>query len=223
MEVAKVLKLWYKNWKMNRINMDDLIMVCKRIVICLAIIFSLLIFHLTFANDQCAKEKSCFPVGCKATGYKFDFYNLVFNPSTRKYPQTIYFITNISNRPVYMLQVHDGSEPYIIYMNGLINPNTWSVLSVGEEKVKFICTNYNKDKRDHRVISCKDALRVCEFSRSRFGTNHRGTYWLAMNQVRDAAVRIARFHGILLSDPKHMEAQIKNEMGDNPEEQRLNI
>ncbi|MGD9152794.1 MAG: enhanced entry protein [Gammaproteobacteria bacterium] len=193
-------------------------MMCKRIIICLVIIFGLLTFNLTLANNQRVKQKLRFPVGCKPTGYKFDFYNVVFKPSALRYSQTVYFIRNVSGRPVYMLQVHDGSEPYIIYMNGLIVPNKWSVLSVSEDQVKYICTNYTKANRNHRVINCQNALNICEFSRSRFGTNHRGTYWLTMNQSREAAVRITRFHGILLSDPRQIEAQIKNEIGDNPEE-----
>ncbi|MGD9107658.1 MAG: enhanced entry protein [Gammaproteobacteria bacterium] len=193
-------------------------MICKRIIIYLAIVFSLLTFSLTLANSQRAKAKSRFPAGCRPIGYKFDFYNVIFDPSTIRYSQTVYFIKNISNRPVYLLQSSNGSEPYILYSNGLISPNKWSVLSVSEDQVKYICTNFSRANREHRVINCQNVLSICEFSRSRFGTNHRGTYWLTMNKARKTAVNITRFHGILLSDPRQIEAQIKNEMGDDLEE-----
>lgn len=178
------------------------------IIICFTIIFSCLIFNAASANKKQPEKKIRFPVGCKQMGYKFDLYNVIFEPSTKKYSQTIYFIRNKSlNMVIHLLQANDGSEPYIIHIDGNIYPNKWSVLAVSEHKIKYICTSYNKRYDDYRVLNCQDVLDICEFPRARFGTNHRGTYWLTLNQSRRSATNIARFHGVLLTDPKQMEKQ----------------
>jgi len=183
----------------------------KRIFIYLATILCCLIINSALANKKNARtnKEMRFPVGCKPFGYKFDLYNVIFTPSTKKYSQTIYFIKNISNKTVHLLQASDGNDPYILHINGSIAPHKWSVLSVSEHSIKFICTNYNKRSRDHQVINCQNVLRICEFSRSRFGTNHRGTYWLTLSKSRRSAVNITRFHGVLLSDPKQREEDIE--------------
>lgn len=184
-------------------------MLYKRILIYFTIITCCLITNSAIAikkNTQINKKTS-FPVGCKPFGYKFDLYNVIFIPSKRKNSQTIYFIKNISNKTVCLLQSNDGSNPYIIHIDGNIAPHKWSVLSVSEKKIKFICTNYNTHKNDHRVINCQNVLRICEFSRSKFGTNHRGTYWLTLNQSRKAAINITRFHGVLLFNHSQTETE----------------
>lgn len=182
-------------------------MIHKRILIYCAIIFCSLLFNSASAIKAQKKNKIRFPIGCKQLGYKFDFYNVIFTPSNKVYPQTVYFIKNISNRTIRMLHVHNGDEPYIVHVDGTIAPNRWSVLAVSEPKIKYVCTNYNKRKNDHRVINCKNILDICEFPRARFGTNHRGTYWLAVNQSRRSAVRATRYHGVLLTDHRQPQEQ----------------
>ncbi len=168
------------------------------------IICSCLIFNANAAKKT-TKKTIRFPVGCHKIGYKFDLYNVIFTPSNKKYSQTAYFIHNISNRTVYMLQANDGSEPYIVHIDGNIDPNRWSVLAVSESDIKYVCANYDKANGDYRVISCQGVLDICEFPRAKFGTNHRGTYWLTLNKSRKSAVNAARWHGVLLTDHKQME------------------
>ncbi len=168
------------------------------------IICSCLILNATAAKKP-TKKTIRFPVSCKLMGYKYDLYNVIFTPSNKKYSQTAYFIHNISNRTIYMLQVNDGSEPYIVHVDGNIDPNRWSVLAVSDHRIKYICTNYDKRNNDYRVINCHGMLDICEFPYAKFGTNHRGTYWLTLNKSRKAAVRTARWHGVLLVDRKQTE------------------
>jgi hypothetical protein len=192
----------------------------KYIFIYLTIILCCLIINPALAGKKNARTKKemRFPVGCKQSGYKFDLYNVIFTPSTKKYSQTIYFIKNISNKAVHLLQASDGNDPYILHIDGKIASHRWSVLSVSEHRIKFICTNYNKRKNDRQVINCQNVLRICEFSRSRFGTNHRGTYWLTLSKSRRSAVNITRFHGVLLSDPRQIEEDIEKNMEKYTEE-----
>jgi hypothetical protein len=178
---------------------------CKRIIICLTILISCFICCNNIALAKTRDNKyNRFPGGCEPRGYKFDLYNVIFIPSSQRhsYSQTVYFIHNVSNATVHLLQASNGDKPYIIHVNGSISPKTWSVLSVSEPKIKYICTNYDRYNQDHRVINCQNVLDICEFPYTRFGPNHHGTYWLTLNRSRNSAVRATRFHGILLIDHK---------------------
>ena len=177
-------------------------MMTKRIIIYLTIIFSCLFSHPLFAKNNQPKENIRFPIGCKPMGYKFDLYNVIFRPSNKMYSQTVYFILNKSNMIIHLLQVSNGNELYLVHIDGNIYPNKWSVLAASETEIKYICTQYNEYKDDHRVLNCQKVLDICEFPRARFGTNHRGTYWLTLNQSLISALKVARFHGVLLTDPK---------------------
>lgn len=165
-----------------------------------AIIIGLMI-NPALANNNNHKKTIRFPIGCKKMGYRFDLYNVLFTASNQRKSQTVYFIHNISQKPVQLLQSVTGNEPYTLYINGKINPNRWSVFAVSGRNLKYTCTHYNQSRKQHRVINCRHVLEICEFPKTRFGTNHRGTYWLAFNQSRKSAVDLARFHGILLTDP----------------------
>lgn len=180
-------------------------MIRKVIIIVLGIVCIYLIFNPVIAGKKNTQEETKFPIGCVHSGYKFDLYNIILTPSTKEYPQTIYFIRNKSNQEIYMLQAHNGHDSYVIHVDGSIRPLRWSVLAVSEPKLKYICASYDKRKQEHRVLNCKNVLELCEFPRARFGTNHRGTYWLTLNQSRTGAVRVARYHGVLLTDPKQMQ------------------
>jgi len=174
----------------------------RHYVIVLVMLLSCLMIFGTLAKKKQSEKRIRFPVYCKQMGYKFDLYNVVFSPSTKQYSQTIYFIHNISKREVRLLQSRDGNDPFIMHINGQVAPNRWSVFAVSGGQVKYICTNYSKRTKKHRVVNCQEVLDICEFPRARFGTNHRGTYWLTFNQSRKSAVNVARYHGVLLSDPK---------------------
>jgi hypothetical protein len=172
-----------------------------RKIIVLLMVFGL-IANPVFARRKQIKKEKRYPTGCMQMGYKFDLYNVVFNPSNKKYGQTIYFLHNTSHKPVYMFHANDKNHSYVVHVNGYIFPNMWSVLAVSEHKIKYICTNYSRRASNHRIINCKHVLRVCEFPYAKFGTNHRGTYWLVLNRGRKSAERAARYHGVLLVDNK---------------------
>ena len=91
------------------------------------------------------------------------------------------------------------NKAYLVYTNGNVRPNQWSVIAVAKSNMKFTCANYDKRKRAHHVVSCKSVLDICEFPRAHFGANHRGTYWLIFNETKREAMRIAKDYGIWLN------------------------
>ncbi|AAO90650.1 enhanced entry protein [Coxiella burnetii] len=144
-----------------------------------------------------------YPYGCYPMGYKFNYYNLILQPTGRYHPQTIYFIHNVSKQAISLFQARSNDEPYIIHINTTIAPNAWSVLATDEKKVKYICTNGGNDILKLKIINCSKVLDICEFPRTRFGDNNRGNYWAVENiGSSTAAVSAIRWYGILLIDPK---------------------
>lgn len=152
-------------------------------------------------SDEDPTDKLRYPIGCTQMGYTFDLYNVIFTPTAKFHPQTLYFVHNISNRPVTMLQTRTGTEQFVIYNNTTIAPNRWSALAMDEKSSKYICSD-SKGNETRVPIQCKKVLDICEFASSRFGTNHRGNYWLPYNNTMGGAKRQAERHGILLYDPK---------------------
>lgn len=101
-----------------------------------------------------------------------------------------------------MLQTRTGDEPYILHTNTSIKPSSWSAFATDEKNMKFICVHKSNNIAGYEVVNCKNNLKLCEFKYARFGTNHRGNYWLVKNKSMRGAFRGARWHGILLIDPK---------------------
>lgn len=168
------------------------------------VIMLTMIIGLSFGNAAIAKKyneqkKPSFPTGCANTGYRFDLYNLIVTPSSKKSKQTIYFIHNMSERPINLLEAEEENKPYIMHTNGTVNPNLWSVLAATKKEIKFICTNTNPHTKLQTVINCKKGISVCEFSQANFGPNHRGTYWMTSNQSQKEAVNMVRDYGVLLN------------------------
>jgi hypothetical protein len=162
------------------------------------------IMGVTVIGNAAKKEKKIlrYPYGCFPVGFKYKYHHLILTPTAKYHPQTVFFIHNISTKPVFLYQARDGNAPYIIHINTRILPNRWSVYAMDEKKVKFICTNEDKKVRHKKVIDCAKVLDICEFPRTRFGDNHRGNYWPIKNGSRKGAAVALRYHGVLLIDPK---------------------
>jgi len=173
--------------------------------IVLTTVLGLLTQPVAIAKENGDQKNTSFPVGCVNTGHHFELYNVILTPSAERSTQTVYFIHNISTQPVYLLESQKSDNPYIMYINGRVDPALWSVLAVTEKQIKFICTHYDTHKKMHEVIKCQDVLAICEFKKALFGPNHRGTYWMTINKSQKAAVNMARNYGVWLNAIHHEE------------------
>lgn len=150
-----------------------------------------------------AKKKPIrFPHGCFQKGYQFDYHHVIFRPTAKFQPQTVYFIHNVSNKKIKLFQSRTGNEPYVMHVNTAVLPNRWSVYATDEKKSKFICAVARKKGLHDRVVNCSRVLDICEFPWTRFGDNHRGNYWPIVNRSRGGAFRAMRYHGVVLIDGK---------------------
>lgn len=186
----------------NRVGYIKMNVRISSIIIALFISAGLL-YQPVFAKSSDSSGK--FPRGCVSAGHDFDLYNVLFKPSAARSDQTVYFIYNHSREPVYLLDASETDKPYVMYNNGNVKPNLWSVFAVTKDKAKFICTTFDRDKKMHHVLDCKKYIKICEFRRAHFGSNHRGTYWIAVNKTRSAAISMAKNYGIWLNAPTYSE------------------
>jgi len=169
-------------------------MSARYLIVILTVVFGLLTLNVAIAKKQIR-----FPVGCTNVGHKFDLYNVILTPTSRRLPQTVYFIHNISKESIYLHQEKQKDKLYTTRINGNISANQWSVLAVAEKQMKFACTTLDRRKKNHELISCEKVLDICEFRQSNFGINHRGTYWLLLNKSRKTAMKMTRDYGVWLN------------------------
>lgn len=165
--------------------------------------FMLLLLTITYDTFAMAKSKTKsvireFPRSCIPVGYSYQYRMLILEPKSEEHQQTLYMIHNISNKAVTLRQATDGDDFYVMHLKHTIKGNTWAALATDFKKSKHICTTEKKGLEYGEIIDCKSALKICEYTRSKFGSNHRGNYWLASGLPQKALVRKVIRHGILL-------------------------
>lgn len=161
---------------------------------------------LPLATESLAADKkklTRFPEGCHPISHTFDHYNVLIKPKAVYHPQTIFFFHNIGKETVRLVQARSGHEPFVIHTRTKIKPNLWAVYATDEPVTKFTCLVSGKKGEPAKVVNCRNYLDICEFTRTRFGTNHRGNYWVFTNMPshKVAQYRTKR-HGVLMIDNK---------------------
>ena len=137
------------------------------------------------------------PLGCKDLGYKFVFNTLTILPESVGERQSLYFVFNKLNKPVKLYHmVHDNSA-IRTSLDHTINPLQWAVLATSEKELKYICTAEQNSSRYGNVIDCRESLKVCEYTKVKFGLNNRGNYWIVGSNSRGGAVGDVVRYGII--------------------------
>ena len=137
------------------------------------------------------------PLGCKDVGYQFELKILRLLPLETADQQSLYFIFNTDSKPVNLYQMREEDSTRSIYMNHVIRPRQWAVLSTSEPEVRYICT-MNDDKSNYgKVVDCGETLKVCEYARVKYGMNNRGNYWLVNGNTNTGAVYEVLHYGII--------------------------
>lgn len=149
---------------------------------------------LTFAAD---KDDSKFPSGCHPVGYKNQLKMLTLLPGAAGERNSMYFVYNRYPESVNLYHTHNDKNYYNVYLNHSIYSNRWAVFATNEKEVHFICTVKDKRLDYGRIIDCKDALAVCEYTRVKFGMNNRGNLWIVNSNTRNGAIREVVRYGII--------------------------
>jgi hypothetical protein len=137
------------------------------------------------------------PLGCKDVGYKFEFNALTILPESVGERQSLYFVFNKLNKPIKLYQmVHDNSS-IKTSLDHTISPSQWAVLATSEKELKYICTVEQNASRYGNVINCGDSLKICEYTKVKFGLNNRGNFWVVNSNTRGGAVGDVVRYGII--------------------------
>ena len=136
------------------------------------------------------------PLGCKDVGYGFDLNVLQILPKSEGDEQSLYFIFNRANHSINLYQMRKSESSQSVYLNHVIRPGRWAVLS-STESMNYICTKHDGKSSHGEVIDCAQSLKVCEYARVKYGMNNRGNYWLVHSNSRGGAVRAVIHYGII--------------------------
>lgn len=149
----------------------------------------------SYENSFKSKIKS--PLGCKNVGYEYDLNTLTFLPESIGERQSLYFVYNRLGKSINLYQMLKSSSTRNTFLNQTIHPNKWTVLATGEKQLKYICTVNDGKSKFGRVVDCSKSLKVCEYTRVKFGLNNRGNYWLGNGTTRGSAVGSVVRYGII--------------------------
>lgn len=145
------------------------------------------------------KDPTKSPLGCKDVGYQTKLNVMKILPEAAGERQSLYFIFNRLNQPINLYQMLGSMSTRSTYLNHVIRPQQWAVLSTNEKELNYICTvDSNKPgSRFGKIVNCGESLKVCEYTQVRFGLNNRGNYWVVNSNSRGGAVGDVVRYGII--------------------------
>lgn len=137
------------------------------------------------------------PLGCKNVGYQFSFNVLELIPGSAGEPQALYFLYNKLDQPINLFHMPKIESTSVMYLNHMVRPKQWAVISTSERYLKYICSVEDGKTTYGKVVDCSQSVKVCEFARVKYGLNNRGNYWLVGSGSRNAAVSAVIHYGII--------------------------
>lgn len=144
-----------------------------------------------------AKDENSNPLGCRNLGYEFNMRLLHLKPGEAGKRNSMYFIHNILGQNLIIYQLHKGDTTISTFLNHIIRPNQWAVLSVNEKSMKFACSLKRTGKQYGELVDCAKVMKVCEFNNVKFGINNRGNYWIVGSSTRNGALNAVVHYGII--------------------------
>ena len=143
------------------------------------------------------KDDNSFPLGCRDVGYEFTMKLLHLKPGEVGERNSMYFIHNKLGQKLTLYQLRNDETARSMFLNHIIYPDQWGVLSVNEKSMKFACAVKNQGKKYGELVDCATAVKVCEYNNVKFGLNNRGNYWIVGSNTRNGAVRAVVRYGII--------------------------
>ncbi len=160
-------------------------------------IISALALIFLFSIARAANDENKNPTGCRDVGYEFSMRLLHLKPGAVGERNSMYFIRNNLGQKLTLYQLHKGDTAQSMFLNHMIRPGQWAVLSVNEKSMKFACSVKEKGKKYGQLVDCADSVNVCEYNNVKFGLNNRGNYWIVSSSTRNSAVNAVIHYGII--------------------------
>jgi hypothetical protein len=137
------------------------------------------------------------PLGCKDVGYKYELDTLFLLPEEAGERQSLYFIFNQLTQNINLYQMRKGDSSRTLYLNHVIKPREWAVLSTSEKEVRYICTVDDKKLTYGKIVDCAQSVKVCEYARVKYGMNNQGNFWVVNSNTSGGAVAEVLHYGII--------------------------
>lgn len=138
-----------------------------------------------------------FPHGCHKRGYQFKDNKLILKQSPKK-NQTLFFIYNPTKHDVNIRISKEGLKPYHPDYRKTLYFGRWGSFAMRGASLNFSCYDPSTTELNGHQISCKHALRLCQFTNAVFDGSNRGTYWVKVNQNLRGVMNEAVSKGIYL-------------------------
>jgi hypothetical protein len=155
------------------------------------------VFFGTTLGFSAEKRDDKSPLGCRDVGYQFELKVLELLPGETGEKQSLYFIFNALSKPIHLYQMLKDDSSRSMFLNHEISPRQWAVLSTSEKEVKYICTIDDPKLSYGKIVDCSQSLKVCEYTRVKYGMNNKGNYWLVKSNTSGGAVNQVIHYGII--------------------------
>ena len=141
-----------------------------------------------------ATAETSFPRGCEVTGYGFVENDLVFN---EKGGQAFFMLQNHSDRKIELEHFEKRKDVFMSpKLETKLDPLSWAAFASDIQHSHFRC--YTQENGDRVLVSCRDAIDVCQYPRVKFALSNMGDYWISTNKPREQVIKDAVAKGILL-------------------------
>lgn len=141
-----------------------------------------------------AIAETTFPRGCEVTGYGFIENDLVLN---EKGNQAFYLMQNHSNKKIELEHYETRADAFMSpKLETKFDTQSWAAFASDIQNMHFRC--YTKENNDRMLVSCRDAIDICQYPRVKFALSNMGNYWISTNKPRDQVIKDAVAKGILL-------------------------
>lgn len=137
------------------------------------------------------------PLGCRDVGYKFELNTVKFLPEEAGERNSLYFVFNKNQKPLRLYQMKNDESSRSTFLNHVISPRQWAVLSTSEKYLKYICSVDDVKSSFGKIVHCSENLKICEYINVKFGLNTRGDYWLVKSNSKGGAVQQVLWYGII--------------------------
>lgn len=135
-----------------------------------------------------------FPHGCEVSNYGFIDNDLVINEDGK---QAFFMIQNRSDKKIELEHIETRPDVFMSpKLESKFDPSKWAAFASDVTNMHFRCYTQVNDERV--VISCREALDVCQYPRVKFALSNMGNYWVSTNKVVEQVIKDSVAKGILL-------------------------
>ncbi|MDP3559166.1 MAG: enhanced entry protein EnhB [Legionellaceae bacterium] len=139
-----------------------------------------------------------FPKGCQPTGFSFTEHYLFLSDVSG---QQLFLIQNKS-LDLIEIKHHERADEFMSpSLTAKIHANNWSAFASNIPNLGFECYRVNQTAEGpdtSTLISCAEALNICQYPRVKFALSNMGNYWVTADKPQADVIKDVADQGIYL-------------------------